>query len=395
MKNKVFTSIALIFLLAALTVVLAACSTSGAEPKSTNAPESTEATPVTTDETATNPEGKTPAPEVDEAVTAVLDDLYSLKAGDFSKLEKYWYGDFAARITGDGKRMESAVTVYKAHHRAVPIVMTDERWDGMWAKANEEYKDDPEFEFIRTKLEGMYALKDPEAVRNVAEATANMTRWVAAYFSIDLTKSGAIYVCDTNITDPRMDELEGYFKRYFGYTLDDVRDAAREAGMPRADLIGTEEPYFVFEYPEDGMKAIPMPYSEVTVEKLESLCKEAPDLVGAPIRYYKCEYEIKDVRYVSEGEKFDSVRDEYIAETGGDLLGIWQVILNEKAVGETLASTGEYREYGPDEQVKTERCVYMLLTDKGVAPGEIDFPWDLRINLFPSNYYRAFPDEED
>ncbi|MBQ1502414.1 MAG: hypothetical protein IIZ35_00265 [Clostridia bacterium] len=367
MKRKALTALALAIALAAAALVFAGCSESGTDPKSTGEP--------ATEETSTEAGEKTSAPEIDEDAAAVISDLYAIRGGDFSKLEKYWYGRFAHGILGDGRRMELVSTGYKTYDRlAVPIVMTDDRWDEMWAKAEEEYKDDPGFEFVRTKIGGFYALKDPSATP-IEEERDDMGRWVRGWYSVDLNVSGSVYVCDPTAPYSRLEELEGYFNKYFGYTFDDVKEAAREAGMPEADLIGTEEPYFKVEYFGDDMTSTPRPYSEETVEKLESLCKVAPDMLGAPIRYYKFEYEVAEAKYESEGEEFESYRDRYLAETGEDLLGICKLVLNEKAVGETLASTGEYREYGPDEQEETTTYVVLLKTKNGWVPYQIDLPW--------------------
>ena len=157
MKKKAILPIALAFALAALTVALDCCTAPAAEP----AP--TDTRPAWTDVFLTDEPEYIPVSEVDEDVKEAVKEVFALEGGDLSKLGKYWRGTIAVRITDAGKMMEEEIYGMRAYAFAAPPVMTTERWDEMWAKAEEEYKDDPGFEFVRVKIGGFYALKDTSA----------------------------------------------------------------------------------------------------------------------------------------------------------------------------------------------------------------------------------------
>ncbi|MBQ6677914.1 MAG: hypothetical protein IJM71_07695 [Clostridia bacterium] len=367
MKKKAILPIALALLLAALTVTLDCCSTPD------TAPAPTETGPVGTDVFVPDEPESIPVSEVDEAIVEAVADHFALEEGDFSKLEKYWYGTVSKKITAEGAEMESEIYGWRLYHNAAPIVMTEERWNEMWAEADEKYADDSMSEFVRVKIEGFYSPRDFSKAFDEKQRD-DMKRESADLFSIDITTSGPIYVLDLCASPFRIKELGGYFDKYFGYTLEDVRDAAREAGMTDADEIGTVEPYFVFEYADNGGTAIPVEYSEEAAEKLEALCREYVNETGRPTVYGKYEYEITGVQTVSEGEKFDSLRNDHKEQTGKDLLEICRVDLDVRSVGETLASTGEYREYGPDELIETDDFLIFLRTEDGWEPAMLTLP---------------------
>ena len=360
MKRNVFTALAL----AALTLVFASCSNGGSTPARSDGP----------DATVTAAPEEDPRAEISDEVAAALEDYYALKEGDLSQLGKYWYGTVSRKITAEGAEMESAIYGRKLYHYAVPIVMTGERWDKMWAEAEEEYKDDSMFEFVKAKLEGFYAEYDLSKAMP-EQAKDNMTNTLADRYSIDITKAGPLYVLDDSVSPSRLEELEGYFEEYFGYTLEDVRNDAREAGMDGADEIGTVDRYFVFEYSDFGEIVSSVEYSEEALNRLEALCKASSDDAGEPLCYGRYEYTVTDAKAVSDGEDFKMLRAEYKESTGDDLLEIVKVTLKEKKIGQTAAATGEYRELAPEEQTETVFDEIFLKTSRGWEPERIDFPW--------------------
>ena len=335
MKRNVFTALALAVLLSALTLVFASCSNGGGTPAQSDGP----------DATVTAAPEEDPSARISDEVAAALEDYYALKQGDFSLLEKYWNGTVSQKITAEGAEMESAIYGRKLYHYAAPIIMTAERWDEMWAEADEKYADDPAFEFVRMKLWSFYVM------------------------------NGEKYVLDPSVSPSRLEELGGYFDEYFGYTLEDVRDAAREAGMTDADEIGTVDPYFVFEYSDYGEIVSSVEYSEEALKRLEALCRELTDGNGDPLCYGRYEYTVTAEQFASEGEDLDALRDEYKECMGDDLLGIVKVTLKEKKIGQTAAATGEYRELAPEDQTETVFDEIFLKTSKGWEPERIDFPW--------------------
>ncbi|MBR3416056.1 MAG: hypothetical protein IKH09_05110 [Clostridia bacterium] len=364
MKRNVFTALTLAVLLFALTLVFASCSNGGGTPARTDGP----------DATVTAAPEEDPTAEISDEVAAALEDYYALKQGDFSQLGKYWYGTVSRKITAEGAEMESAIYGRRLYHYAAPIIMTAERWDEMWAEANGKFADDPMLEFVRAKLEGLYAEYDLS--KAVSErAKDGMTNTFADRYSIDITKAGPLYVLDASVSPSRLEELGGYFDEYFGYTLEDVRDAAREAGMTNADEIGTVDRYFVFEYSDFGEIVSSVEYSEEALERLEALCKASSDDAGEPLCYGRYEYTVTDAKAVSDGEDFKMLRDEYKESTGDDLLEIVRVTLKEKKIGQTAAATGEYRELAAEDQTETVFDEIFLKTSRGWEPERIDFPW--------------------
>ena len=384
MKKKAILPIALAFALAALTVALDCCTAPAAEP----AP--TDTRPAWTDVFLTDEPEYIPVSEVDEDVKEAVKEVFALEGGDLSKLGKYWRGTIAVRITDAGKMMEEEIYGMRAYAFAAPPVMTPERWDEMWAKADGEFGDDPDYTFVKSKCEGFYSLLDPaDFVKRVWEERAEMFE---GRFRMSLPETGALWVCDWNLSDSRLHELSIYFEKYFGYTVGDVRAAAVEAGVPDAELIGTVEPYFVFDYTDDGGTAIPVEYSEEALNRYGSLVKEYAEVMGDSFVYPAFEYEIEGAKFVSEGENFDSIRFDYKEQTGKDLLEICRVDIFLKRVGESVVRTGEYREYAPDDQIGIDDYVILLRTADGWETATIILPSGRLAYRIPIFFEPAFND---
>lgn len=378
MKTKVMGALLLALIICASALVFASCARPGGEPAPSGGPDATVsgAPDEDTEATVTAEPDEDPEVYMDDSVREALEDYYALKQGDFSVLKKYWNGTLSEKITSEGAKLESAVYGLKTYCYAAPPIMTAERWDNMMAEAEEKYKDDPEFEFVRSKLEGFYVQLGLSMARQNGESEKTI-RTVAGRVSLDLTKCDAVYICDAEISPPRMKELGRCFADYFGYTIEDVRDAAREVGIPDADLIGTVEPYFVFEYSDYGERVGAVEYSEEAVKKLESLCREYVDGDGNPLCYGKYEYKVTAVQEASYDEAFGEILSEYKELTGEDLHRICKITLEEKKIGETVAATGEYREFSPEEASDVGFEEIFLCISDGLEwePEKIDFPW--------------------
>ncbi len=364
MKRNVLIALVPALLLAALTLVFASCSNGGGAPAQSDE----------TDAPAVTLPKEDPTVVVSNELDKALAEYYALKEGDLSQLGKYWYGTVSEQITAEGAKMESEIYGRRLYNYAAPIVMTEERWNEMWAKADAEYKDVSPFEFVRVKVEGFYVLCDFSKAFDEKQRD-DMKRESADLFSIDITTSGPIYVLDMAASPARLEELGGYFEEYFGYTIEDVRDAAREAGMADADLIGTVDPYFVFEYSDRGDIVSSVEYSDEALERLEALCRELKDENGEPFRYGKYDYVPIGSQFASGAEDYRMLLDEYQKCTGDELLGIHKITLRERKIGETSAATGEYREYPLEERTATEFDVIFVHTSRGWEAETIAFPW--------------------
>ncbi|MBR7033860.1 MAG: hypothetical protein IKI03_09555 [Clostridia bacterium] len=352
MKRNVLIALVPALLLAALTLVFASCSNGGGAPAQSDE----------TDAPAITLPKEDPTVVVSNELDKALAEYYALKEGDLSQLGKYWYGTVSEQITAEGAKMESAIYGWRLYHYAAPIVMTEERWNEMWAEADEKYADDSAFEFFRVKIEGFYVM------------------------------SGTNYVLDTAASPARLEELGGYFEEYFGYTIEDVRDAAREAGMQDADEIGTVDPYFVFEYSDRGDIVSSVEYSDEALERLEALCRELKDENGEPFRYGKYDYVPIGSQFASGAKYYRMLLDEYQKCTGDELLGIYKITLRERKIGETSAATGEYREYPLEERTPTVFDVIFVQTSRGWEAETIAFPWGGSARRVLLNYSAAFED---
>ena len=383
MKKKALIALVPALLLAALTLVFTSCSNGGGVPAQSDE----------TDAPAITLPKENPVVTLGNDEEEALKEYYALKEGDLSQLGKYWYGTVSEQITAEGAKMESEIYGWRLYHYAAPIVMTGERWDKMMAKAEEEYKDDSMFEFIKAKLEGFYTPRDFSKAIDEKQRD-DMKRESADLFSIDITTSGPIYVLDLSVSPSRMKELGGYFEEYFGYTIEDVRDAAREAGMADADLIGTVDPYFVFEYSDRGDITASVEYSDEALERLEALCRELKDGNGEPLCYGKYEYVPIDRQYANYTENFIMLRDEYQKCTGDELLELYKITLREKKIGETSALTGEYRAYSRDEKTTTVFDVILVYTSRGWEAETIAFPWGGSARRLLLDYSAAIKEPE-
>ncbi|MBR3416057.1 MAG: hypothetical protein IKH09_05115 [Clostridia bacterium] len=385
MKRKALTALATAILLAALILVFASCSNNESAPATSGEESVSEITLPKYDPTVTL------ANDQEEA----LAEYYALKEGDLSQLGKYWYGTVSEKITAEGARMESELYGRRLYHYAAPIVVLREKLDEMVAKAEEDHKDDrdPSFEFVKVKLFGFYALKELDP--NLNEDQKNeLIREMRDEYSIDVTKTNDVYVLDPNVSPDRMKELEGYFTEYFGYTLEDARDDAREAGMADADLIGTVDPYFVFEYSDRGDIVSSVEYSDEALERLEALCRELKDGNGEPLCYGKYEYVPIDRQYAQYDEDFRMLQDEYKKCTGDELLELYKITLREKKTGETSALTGEYRAYSREERTTTVFDVIFVHTSRGWEAETIAFPWGGSARRLLLDYSAAIKEPE-
>ena len=381
MKRNALIALVPALLLAALTLVFTSCSNGGGVPAQSDE----------TDAPAITLPKEDPTVVVSNDLDKALAEYYALKEGDLSQFGKYWYGTVSEKITAEGAEMESEIYGWRLYHYAVPIVMTGERWDKMWAEAEEEYKDDSMFEFVKAKLEGFYAEYDLSKAMP-EQAKDNMTNTLADRYSIDITKAGPLYVLDDSVSPSRLEELEGYFEEYFGYTLEDVRNDAREAGMDGADEIGTVDPYFVFEYSDRGDIVSSVEYSDEALERLEALCRELKDENGEPFRYGKYDYVPIGSQFASGTVDYRMLCDEYKKCTGDELLGIYKITLRERKIGETSALTGEYREYPLEERTPTVFDVIFVHTSRGWEAETIAFPWGGTARRVLLNYTAAIED---